>query len=1369
MSMNFPIDLRKLIFSTVVPVMCGTCRGTAFFVSPDTLITARHVLVDYIIDGNPIIVKVGDKEVLCRMEAIGQDGEDVDVVLLKCIDYTQKKYLKLLSAKFNESAKLTITGYPSEFGNCSELISIEAHDRLNTHQHDYDTMVVRTDSLAFTSYKGFSGAPVLNEKGSVIGVATNQYDCSLGYISIKSITSKIEYQGVQVNKDWQNEDFTALGRGNCHQQVEKAIGYASLRYKEELHINNDDLDKAIDLFALRALYDNCVEKLKPIEDFVINYQRCFGNAFDNYVKGNYLELKDRLWSWQINEQDERGKNKAEEKKDKGKQAEEKEIVDFKSQIEQFFKEKYSQLSQLEDEYKKTTNKIMVLRGMAGMGKTHYVCATAKRLVSQMNVYLVFGSQFSEIEDFESQLCKLLQIGGHNLKDLNDKMSEENSNTLIIIDAINEGATEYFWNSSMLNFKKQLEKFDRIKIILTFREDEGKNYNFDDEWTLNLEGFGDRTEEAVRKYFDFYQIKDSDDSIKSHYKREFNEPLFLSIFCEVAQNNYGYVFQTISYSNLFKLYIQSRNESVSNGVDEDPHRNVTQRFLSKVAGYSLYYNDCEDISRAKARQYSNQIVRNRSWSSSLLYWILKENLMLSTGRNGETLMFGYQKLGDFLMADVFAHNKMSDEAKVEYVLELGRNLQSFYKRRFLTALLSDWELMSKLLEKKKAIEMTDIILDSLHYGGQNVMLVTDWMMAKQNINIDILHDHFLYLPLKVFEKTHEMLMKLEMSQRDKTWTLGVNKKYAHSYDSYLLEKFINLSATSESDYKKYVLLLCWMCTTPHPEIRARVLRKLVAILEDQPNLAEYIIEKFHDCNDPYVVQVCFCAIYGHLLRNRNKKECNSIASLILSYFYSDEQVSMDILVRQWTMLCLMLADELNGDNVYVLQSKQTFKSENPYHFIVDKDMENDDAYFGTSDGSKRMHYTLFSIHSDFNRYVLGSNSSSFSSVFYLLVNGDLKPLSLNDLALMIANVAKHSFGWNDELGVLDKGVYSAGRYDNKIERFGKKYLWIALYKVEAALCDYFKVVDDRKIAFRPKIDEVEPIPYPWHTPQYSRIDPTLLVEKMPYTTMNFEVNNLENVDKISSTEWMSENFPIPAPRLMLHDSDGHKWVVLTCYDGHNEPEDNETKIIKDLFLYSNAAFIKTKELDTFKGWAKKQNFYGRWMPEYRNGSIDYLWNEYPWADTYKRTLSEMEDYQNSYHGKSFTLNLSYETQLQEDWTGIDDNEKCLRESIAPNHLVMSVLNLYTAERGIVRSKNDGHIVTTNFKIGRMNGMAIRQDYLDKYLLERHLSLVFYSLGEKYVRNCDDFVNIAQRFDLSGAFYYEDAEIRVIQPMHISNKL
>lgn len=54
---------------------------------------------------------------------------------------------------------------------------------------------------------------------------------------------------------------------------------------------------------------------------------------------------------------------------------------------------------------------------------------------------------------------------------------------------------------------------------------------------------------------------------------------------------------------------------------------------------------------------------------------------------------------------------------------------------------------------------------------------------------------------------------------------------------------------------------------------------------------------------------------------------------------------------------------------------------------------------------------------------------------------------------------------------------------------------------------------------------------------------------------------------------------------------------------------------------------------------------------------------------------------------------------------------------PNHLVMEALNLYTAERGVVRDKNTNAIVARNFSVGRMNGLAMRKDYLDKYLSEK----------------------------------------------------
>lgn len=97
--------------------------------------------------------------------------------------------------------------------------------------------------------------------------------------------------------------------------------------------------------------------------------------------------------------------------------------------------------------------------------------------------------------------------------------------------------------------------------------------------------------------------------------------------------------------------------------------------------------------------------------------------------------------------------------------------------------------------------------------------------------------------------------------------------------------------------------------------------------------------------------------------------------------------------------------------------------------------------------------------------------------------------------------------------------------------------------------------------------------------------------------------------------MNEGYQLPAPRLLLKDNEGNDWLLLTSYDGHTTEATDGT--IKDLFLYTNAGFIKKDEVDAYKEWAKEQNFHGRWMPECRNGSTDYLWNEYPWAETYIR--------------------------------------------------------------------------------------------------------------------------------------------------------
>lgn len=1342
--MKYPIDVRKAIYASVVPVKCDTERGTAFFIAPNTLVTARHIVAQNAVNGVPVIIST-DKQVLCDVEYIAEEGVNVDVVLLRCKDYQQEDHLKLLAAEFNEDRQLTIVGYPKEFGNCSDIISMEVQDRLGNRKEDYDTTVVRTDSLAFTSYKGFSGSPVLNEKGSVIGITVNQLGGSLGYASIKSLATRFENHNVVVSKDWQSEDFSPCGRGTSQRQVEKAVGYAALRYNRDLHVSNATLDGELDLFAQRMQSIDLEEKLRKIESDALGYNFDFSESLNEYQKGDYDNLQKFLYNWH---------NSHKEK-------------NFTSFTLKFFQDNYIKFSELIEEWHRSQKQIVLFKGKAGMGKTHYVCATAERLCKEMNVYLLFGSRFSEDQDFESQLCSMMGIGENALQKLNGKMMEENSNALIIIDALNEGATENFWNVAMKRMETLLKLYDRLKLLITYRDDEDFDLSIPCS-IIELRGFEDNTQEAIQKYFAHYQIDDTDSNIQKRYFAEFSEPLFLTMFCVVASHDLRYMMDNFTYSDLFHQYIKYRNDMVSKGVDEDSHRNVTENALMKFANYSLYYNQCSDISRQKARHYADQICRNRTWSNNLLNWILKENLMLSTGQQGERLMFGYQKMGDFLMADIFMHNKMTDEAKVDFILEKGTRREYASYRRFIIALLSEWELTPQLLERKIATKMHHLILASLRYHGKNNQAILKWMQNNSIFSVRILHDFLQDLTLEVFMVAHHVLKSADMAHRDKAWSTMVNKEYSHRLDAQWFADFISIIPRDDTDqgWGKVVVLLCWMCTSPHPYVRGAVMRKLVEIFCNKTQMAHFALNEFFDCNDPYVVQVITCAIYGYLLRKRDATEAAKIADLILQFFYQDHKAPEDILVRQWTMLTLALADELNGISTYFGAIKPPFASENPYDLVVDKAESITKKYFGESEGSWKMYETLYGF-SDFRRYIIGTNSRANSDVFLKKEGTHVKTLLLADIILMVANIAKHDFRWNDDLGKLDDNVYSEGRYNNLTERFGKKYLWLALYKADALLSDHFEVADGCNCLYSPTEKDIELTPYPWHTREYSRIDPTILNASDTQDYTSFQADELENVEMVTNEQWLSENHPIQKPRLMVKDTDGSEWIVLTCYDGYRL--DAEEGTVKDLFLFSNAAFIKYKELEIFWRWAAMQNFYGRWMPERRNGSIDYLWNEYPWAETYKRTLRDVDDWENPDEGATFKINLSYEAQLQEEWIGLDETEMYLKEVSMPNHLVMEALNLYTAERGVIRAKSDNTIVARNFSIGKMNGLVMRKKYLDQYLSDNNLALVFYSLGEKYIIQKGTYQSMGQRYDLSGAYCYHDNSFDEIQPMHISNTL
>lgn len=1341
--MKFPIDIKKRLYGAIVPILCGSNRGTAFFINENTLLTARHILADNAVNNDDVTIKIGNKLVKCIVEPIAKEEEPIDVVLLRTERYKHGYWLPLLAAVFNEERDLCIMGYPREIVNGEDIICIDVHDRIGTTRQDFDTAVVRTDPLALDSYKGFSGSPVLNEMGSVIGVTLQQLYGGLGYRSMNSIKDRLKNHGVDVSEDWQSEDFSPLGRGTSQRQVNKAIGYAALRYNPDLHVANQEIDDKIDLFAIREVQTALFSRLAEIERKALSiaYIR---TRLSNYHKGDYDDLYYQLEGIRDGYDDGNGNSK-------------------KKYPERFFQEEYPLLGNDIGLIHYCKTKLLIVNAEAGMGKTHYMCATAQRLSQRMNVYLLFGSRFNSQEDFEHQLTRMAGMENKSLEDLDEAMEEQHSNALIIIDAINEGATNIFWNIALKNLELKIKELRNLRVIVTYREGDLESSDVIGKYPqMTMEGYGLQVQEAIQKYFAHYKIEDEDKSIRERFLREFKNPLFLNIFCQVLSHDLSLLKYDFSYIELYRKYIGYRNIAVSDGVDEDSHRNVTIKLLNKIAMYSLFYNSCQDIPREKARHYADHICRYRTWRKSLLYWTIKENLLLETGMDGERLMFGFQKIGDFLMADAFCKSKMEDEAKIDYVIEKSECKEYGLFRRFLTALLSEWSLMPKLLERNLFVHnnLMNILFDSLNYRTSNNELVFKWMIDQQAFSLGILHNLFKLLPEEVFMMAHERLMCEPLTERDRKWTIAVNNIY-NSFMPENVDDYIRIEIT-EKDYRKYLILLGWMCTSTHPFIRGRLLRHLVALFDKAPELSQEALRLFSSCNDMYVTEMIVCAIYGHLLRHRDKEKCTAVAELILKIFYSNGHAPADILVRQWTMLIFQYADYLSGNSSYWQQVQIQFQSIDPFS-LINKPLEKNKDYFGMSDGSKRLYETLCGF-SDFNRYILGSNYDSVSSVFCKKDGEDYIPVPLQDIRDIMANIIMDEYGWNDKLGNLDKGIYSNSRYDNKTERFGKKYLWMALHKTDALLCDHCSVLKERHYgADFPTKEEIADLPYPWLTREYSTIDPTTLTEREE-DVVDFITNGIEDAAGIDNEKWMEESYPMPVPRLKLTDYEGGEWIVLTCYDGHTTAGANDT--VKDLFLYSNAGFVKKEQLDAYKEWAKKQNFYGRWMPECRNGSIEYLWNEYPWAETYKRNQDEWE-IEHIHEGEGFSLLLSYEAQLQKNWFGLDESKAWLHEVCMPNHHIMDHLRLYTAERGVVRACSNNEIVSVNIRIDRLRGMVIRKEYLDKYLTDMGYSLVYYSLGEKLVRSKDSYHNLGNNYDLSGVYSYEDGNIVEVQPMYISN--
>ena len=1343
----------------VVPVFCGNyVSGTAFFVSPTHLLTAGHVLAEYILDNETMVAVIVEEEYkVCRVHI---HHGNPDVAILECVDYIcpNEYVLPLLASKFIEGVELLIVGYPRELGNGVDYfgVSVKNSRKKADLKGGFDRIVVRTDSFGFNSYEGFSGSPVINDFGMVVGIETDQLYYSLGYLSISAIKEVVEKEiGICIEANDDLYDNTSYGLRRSYNHIRQhTADMLKTRYNDKVHVQNEDVEKTIHRFCGYGFEEERVEihnKYMAWHDkmagarlsYIDNEPKLVKYLQDGLITDDVLEEMEGLLYLRDSETKLHADHKRELKS-----------IYNKMNIWLRHKKMYEE------------RQFMYVSGTAGCGKSHLLYRVAREITNCQRVYMLLGSEFSSLESPEDTIARVMGWNGHDpLNELDDQLAHEEGRTAtIIIDALNEGAGTHFWMEQLPVLKNKISRYNHLKMIVSLRtlskEDRLNDILRDDWYPMKVGGFDNR-KKAIGDYFAAYEIMTNE----SPYTKiaEFSNPLFLRLFCETYYSLTQEEREKVLRLPIYNRYLEKRNYEISDGVDEDVKQHITSKYILWVAKMSLEQQDCEDISRQQAYKRSRRVCPYRTWSNSLLKNCLDANLLREYATSeGEFVDFEFDSMGDYLKAERLLSCNCNDDYRFMTLVKLYDQMDTAYlaklnwqkKYNFIKAFLSIWNPPAAYWEKDEFLKgkLTSLLLSSIsmrNIRDNRNTLTTDIIDNILRQNPDYIDPGLILNNIELYshglmDEVHVQLMAMTMAERDLKWSTKVNGLFDGGVYIDLIK---DLRPTLEYEVKTLLMVEIWMLSASYPYLRAYVMRKVKSLLTEYPEQTEYILEKFHAVDDPYILGGLYAAVYGTVVSEDNADFSRLVSERLYAYYYGENgKAPQDLMVRHWTLKIFELAFHQDSSIDIWL------KTQPPYAVVEDifAEMtgENYDAegYFGETHGSKQITHSLF--HWDFSRYIIGTNSSNVSRVFF---RND-KAVSLKEIENAIAHLIKKQFGWNDDLGKYDSSVPHQLRSENSVERIGKKYQWIGMYRVYAYLCDTCQI----KINHWTDFERYAEKNYPWYAKEHNYYDPTLTEKDLALYESHqlFDVIQPVSTLEQNAKEWFQDEHQMPPLYFCLKDHDGRDWIVLQAYSTIKEEKDDDKR---EQFVFYNGTFANKSDFEKLRSWASNVNFYGRWMPEH-SGSIDYRWNEYPWADSYMQLANEDDEIFDVGGGE---MKLAYEAQLQEDYKGIDEEYQFMSTAYMPCREMMEMFGWHTAERGVIRD-DQGDVVAINREVpgDALHALLVLRSKLDGYLEAKNKILFWSLVGEKQLGNAP-YADIER---LTGAAaYMTGGEIDVMQPL------
>ena len=423
------------------------------------------------------------------------------------------------------------------------------------------------------------------------------------------------------------------------------------------------------------------------------------------------------------------------------------------------------LESLSDKVDTEDTQLIIVRGVAGAGKTHLLCDVAKRRVENgLPTVLLMGQRFTSDNEPWVQAREHLDLTRVSMEEfvgvLEAAAQAKGSRALLMIDAVDEGRGSTIWPAHLASFLTRVNISPWITIVLSVRSTDKDAIIPKDiqEGAVSLEhrGFEGREFDAVQAFFPHYGLKLP---LTPIFNPEFSNPYFLKVFCQGLTGQGKRILPSELYgiSEVFDLYLSAVNEKLARRLDYDPDDNQIHLALMKIAQYFVGGGDmseCErrrkmakdivdrflpvrcgsmkivqyfvgrnrigeyrqGLDRKTVKSIVDQLLPGRNYEQSLYRGmvtegILIEDLIPGTPNTEVVVRFSYERLADHIVAD-FLLQEYLDKDKPEVAFTKGGGLTFLFdnKRGELEGLIEALSIKVPELTGRELIDLVPSLIE-----------------------------------------------------------------------------------------------------------------------------------------------------------------------------------------------------------------------------------------------------------------------------------------------------------------------------------------------------------------------------------------------------------------------------------------------------------------------------------------------------------------------------------------------------------------------------------------------------------------------------------------------------------------------------------